>query len=285
MARVHEELAAGLYVVATPIGNLEDISLRALRILREADVIACEDTRHTQKLLNHFDIKAQTVSYHEHNEAQRAQELVEQIKSGKRVALVSDAGTPAVSDPGYRVVQASIAAGIVVVPVPGAAAAVTALVASGLPPEPYYFGGFLPARSGERRTLLEAQCTRRETMIFYEAPHRLLEALADIESTMGAQRPVVVARELTKLHEEFVRGAAGEVRTKFAEAGEVRGEITLLIGGASAGEGALAGKSLAARMRELLARGDDEKAALKTAAKEFGLGKSEAYREWQRAKK
>src|SRR5438270_483683 len=280
-----EGLAPGLYVVATPIGNLEDITLRALRVLREADVFACEDTRHTQKLMNHFEIKTKTVSYHEHNEAERAAELVERVRGGERVALVSDAGMPAVSDPGHRVVQAAIAAGMAVVVVPGASAAITALVGSGLTTEEFYFGGFLPARGGERRTALEANRARKETMVFYEAPHRLRESLADVVSALGAERRVAVARELTKMHEEFVRGTAAEVVREFEARGEVKGECVLLIAGAS-GEGTQAsGKGLRERMRELMGQGVEEKDALKTVAKELGMGKSEAYREWQRVKK
>jgi 16S rRNA (cytidine1402-2'-O)-methyltransferase len=260
--------------------------LRALRVLRSVDLVACEDTRHTQKLLNHFDIRVATVSYHEHNEAARAQELVARIQAGKRVALVSDAGTPAVSDPGYRVVEAAIAAGIAVVPIPGASAAVTALVASGLPTDAYFFGGFLPGRAGERRTALESHRERKETIVFYEAPHRVVETLADIVEILGTERRVCVARELTKLHEEFLQGTAGEVLSQLRERGEVRGEITLVIAGASeAVAQQKSNKTLAARIRELIASGEDEKGALKIAAKEFDLGKSEVYREWQRHKR
>ena len=274
-----------LYLVATPIGNLEDITLRALRVLRSVDLVACEDTRHTQKLLNHFDIRVATLSYHEHNEAQRAQELVAQIQAGKRVALVSDAGTPAVSDPGYRVVEAAIAAGVAVVPIPGAAASITALVASGLPTGAYFFGGFLPGRAGERRTTLESHRSRTETLMFYEAPHRLLDSLTDVAEILGERR-VCVARELTKLHEEFLRGTAGEVLAQLRERGEVRGEITLVVAGASESAAQqISKKTLAGRIRELIASGEEEKSALKIAAKEFSLGKSEAYREWQRHKR
>ncbi len=279
-------LPPALYLVATPIGNLEDITFRALRVLRGADLIACEDTRHTQKLLNHYDIRAATVSYHEHNEAVRARELVEQIKAGKRVALVSDAGTPGISDPGYRVVQAAIAAELGVIPVPGASAVISGLISSGLPTDHYYFGGFLPARAGERRTTLESHRSRRETLVFYEAPHRLLDALSDIAEIFGPSHQVCVARELTKLHEEFVRGTASGVLEDLRQRGEVRGEITLLLGPAeSTAERSTTAATLASRIRELLASGEDEKSALKIAAKEFKLGKSDAYREWQRHKR
>ena len=220
-----------LYVVATPIGNLEDITLRALRVLKEADLIACEDTRQTQKLLSHHDIDKPTVSYHEHNEAERAAELVAKLEQGANIALVSDAGMPGISDPGYRVVALAVERGINVVPIPGPVAFATALAASGLPTDAFRFKGFLPAKSGHRREVLEALRDSTLTEIFYEAPHRLIEALRDVVTTLGASRPVVVARELTKIHEEFVRGSAAETLREFEErAGEVKGEITLLIG-------------------------------------------------------
>jgi 16S rRNA (cytidine1402-2'-O)-methyltransferase len=196
-----------LYIVATPIGNLEDITLRALRVLGEADLIACEDTRQTRKLLDHAGISKPAVSYHDHNEASRATELIGKLLSGANIALVSDAGTPLISDPGYRVVEAAIEAGIVVVPIPGACAAVAALSASGLPPDSFRFCGFLPPKSSQRRKLLEELANETGTLIFYEAPHRILDALDDIAEVMGTRR-VVVGREITKLHEEFLRGTA-----------------------------------------------------------------------------
>ena len=195
-----------LSIVSTPIGNLEDITLRAARVLREADLIACEDTRHTRKLLDHIGVSKPLVSYHEHNETARAAELVERLAAGANIALVSDAGTPLLSDPGYRLVEAAIAAGIPVIPIPGASAVLSALAASGLPTDEFRFGGFLPPKTTQRRKTLEALREERCTLIFYEAPHRILEALEDVEAVLGA-RPVVVARELTKLHEEFLRGA------------------------------------------------------------------------------
>src|SRR4051812_43401010 len=220
-----------LFVVATPIGNLEDITLRALRVLKEADLIACEDTRQTQKLLSHHGIDKPTVSYHEHNEAERAAELAAKLEAGANVALVSDAGMPGISDPGYRVVALAVERGINVVPIPGAVAFASALAASGLPTDAFRFNGFLPPKSGQRREALEALRESAVTEIFYEAPHRLLETLRDVVATLGEARPIVVARELTKIHEEFVRGAAAEVLRQFEErAGEVKGEITLLIG-------------------------------------------------------
>jgi 16S rRNA (cytidine1402-2'-O)-methyltransferase len=277
-------LSPGLYVVATPIGNLEDITLRALRVLREADLIACEDTRHTQKLLNHFEIKTATQSYHEHNETARAQELVAKIEGGARIALVSDAGMPGVSDPGERVIRAALHRGLKVVVVPGPSALISALVASGLATESFRFMGFLPARSGERRTALEGLREARETLIFYEAPHRLIDMLTDLEQTFGKERRMAMARELTKMHEEFLRGSIAEIARDLRERKPVKGEITLIVEGSRPERPAVAAPSTVVnRMRELTVREAlDEKAALKQAAKEFGISRSEAYREWQR---
>ena len=277
--------AAGtLYVVGTPVGNLQDISLRAIEVLKEVDLIACEDTRHTQKLLTYFNIGTATVSYHEHNEQERAAEILARLKSGGRVAVVSDAGMPGICDPGYRVVTLAVENGLKVVPVPGASALVLALAASGLPTDAFGFGGFLPAKSGQRREVLEGIAGSARTEMFYEAPHRVMEALEDLVDVLGGTRRVVVARELTKLHEEFVRGPAAEVLETFRQREDVKGEITLLIGKAEAG--AMVSKvSLRARMEQVMREESvDEKAALKKVAKEFGLGKSEAYRQWQRGK-
>ena len=200
-----------LYLVATPIGNLEDITLRALRLLKEVDVIACEDTRQTQKLLNHFAIATRTTSYHEHNEVAKSAELVKEMQEGSSVALVTDAGMPGISDPGYRLITLAIRHQVPVVPVPGASAFLAALVASGLPTDSFRFSGFLPAKRGERRAALEAIKTSPRTQVFYEAPHRIVEALEDVVEALGEARHVVVAREVTKLHEEFLRGQASEV--------------------------------------------------------------------------
>jgi 16S rRNA (cytidine1402-2'-O)-methyltransferase len=295
-------LAPGLYLVATPIGNLGDITLRALDVLRGVDRIACEDTRQTQKLLNHFQIAKPTVSYHEHNERERAVELVQALKAGERVALVSDAGTPAVSDPGSWLVREAIAAGVPVIPIPGANAAVSALIASGLPADDFHFLGFLPEKSGARRTFLEkladaAQPDPREslnptarTLIFYEAPHRILESLADIEELWGGLLLAVVARELTKLHEEFVRGTVAEVRRELAGRDRIRGEITLLVeapsreklqGSARGSE--FAPEKIADRVTRMQTEaGIDEKEALKRLARELDRSKSDLYRELQR---
>jgi 16S rRNA (cytidine1402-2'-O)-methyltransferase len=279
------ELAPGLYLVGTPIGNLEDITLRAIRVLKQADIIACEDTRQTQKLLNHFGIETRAVSYHEHNEASRAAELVERLAQGGRVAVVSDAGMPGISDPGFRLVSLAVERGISVFPVPGPAAFLAALVASGLPTDSFSFRGFLPAKSGARRRELEKILGSEETQVYYEAPHRIKESLADIVEVLGPDRPVVVARELTKIHEEFLRGTAGEVARDLSARGEVKGEITLLIGKAAEGASAPRGVSVRERVEEIMrVEKVDEKAALKKVAKERGISKSEAYRELQQRK-
>jgi 16S rRNA (cytidine1402-2'-O)-methyltransferase len=281
-------LPAGLYVVATPIGNLEDITLRALRILKEVDVIACEDTRHTQKLLNHYGIATRTVSYHEHNEAARAEELVRELERGRRVAVVSDAGMPGISDPGYRVIARAVERGVAVVPVPGASAFVAALAASGLATDSFEFHGFLPAKRGQRRQVLEGIKGSQVTQVFYEAPHRVTEAVEDVVEVLGAGRPVVIAREVSKVHEEFVRGGAGEVLSQLAARGEVKGEITLLVGKGEEGGvevGGAPGVSVRERVEQIMKDEKvDEKAALKKVARERGISRSEAYREWQRGK-
>jgi 16S rRNA (cytidine1402-2'-O)-methyltransferase len=275
----------GLYLVATPIGNLEDITLRALRVLKGVDRIACEDTRQTQKLLNHFDISTPTVSYHEHNEQARTAELIALLQQGGRVAVVSDAGTPAFSDPGLEVVKAAVAAGVRVIPIPGANAAVSALVASGMDTDRFLYAGFPAAKPGARRTELEALAEKAGglTVVLYEAPHRILETLADVEAVWGEQARVVVARELTKLHEEFLRGTAGEVRLALSARDRVRGEIVLLIEGKSSVQPADVSGSVVQQVSHLMeAEGLDEKDALKRVARERGVSKSEVYRELQR---
>jgi 16S rRNA (cytidine1402-2'-O)-methyltransferase len=276
-----------LYLVATPIGNLEDITLRALRVLKEVDLIACEDTRQTLKLLSHYGIHTRTVSYHEHNEMTKAAELVVDLEGGAKIALVTDAGMPGISDPGFRLIALAIRHHVPVVPIPGASAFLAALVASGLPTDSFRFSGFLPAKSGQRRKLLESVKDSPRTQVFYEAPHRLLETLADLVELLGNDRHVVVAREVTKLHEEFLRGRAAEVLEQLKSRGDVKGEITLLIAKAEEGASPSATEavSVAQRVREIMAAEKaDEKAALKKVAKERGIGKSEAYREWQRGK-
>jgi 16S rRNA (cytidine1402-2'-O)-methyltransferase len=277
-------LAPGLYLVATPIGNLEDITLRALRILRSVDRIACEDTRQTQKLLNHFEIRTPTVSYHMHNEGSRSEELVAELKQGARIAVVSDAGTPGIADPGGQIASAAIAAGIDVFPVPGANAAISGLIASGLPTEQFTFHGFLPAKAGQRKTTLEELPRGNTTHLFYEAPHRILDTLADIETILGPTQHVVIARELTKLHEEFLRGSVSELRTQLAARPSIRGEIVLMLAPAIAeSEAATQRASIAVEVAALIkAAGISEMDALKRVARERGMGKSEAYRELQR---
>src|SRR6202451_4118571 len=219
--------AGGVYVVATPIGNLEDISLRALRILKEADVIACEDTRQTMKLLSHFDIQKKLVSYQKHNEITRAPELVIELEQGAKVALVSDAGTPAISDPGHRLVSLCLRHGIELVPVPGASAFVAALAASGMAIEEFTFICFLPARQSERRKAIRALMNEPRTIVLYEAPHRLLETLEDSLEILG-NRPAVIAREVTKMYEEFLRGHLEDLLAG-GRAKDPRGKIPFLI--------------------------------------------------------
>jgi 16S rRNA (cytidine1402-2'-O)-methyltransferase len=276
-------LAAGLYLVATPIGNLEDITLRALRVLKEVDLIACEDTRQSQKLLNHYGIETRTTSYHEHNEADKARDLVAQLERGVRIALITDAGMPGVSDPGYRVVSLAIEQGISVIPIPGASAFVSALAASGLPTDAFQFSGFLPAKQGQRRQTLEDIRNSDWTQAFYEAPHRVVESLQDVVEILGPDRSVVIARELTKIHEEFLRGTAAEVLKTLSERGNVKGEIVLLMGKATTSGSDPAKVSVRERMKQLMTHDKlDEKAALKRVAKEMGVSKSDVYREWQR---
>ena len=284
--------AAGpaLYLVATPIGNLEDITLRAVRVLKEVDLIACEDTRQTQKLLNRYGIATRTTSYHEHNEMTRAAELVKEMQEGASVALVTDAGMPGISDPGYRLISLAIRHHVPVVPIPGASAFLAALVASGLPTDSFRFSGFLPAKRGERRAALEAIRTSPRTQVFYEAPHRIIEALSDVVEVLGNARHVVIAREVTKLHEEFLRGRAGGVLEILKSRDGVKGEITLLIGrgeeeDARVGTDAFVRSSVRQRVEQIMAEEKvDEKSALKKVAKERGVSKSEAYRELQRSK-
>jgi 16S rRNA (cytidine1402-2'-O)-methyltransferase len=276
-------LAPGLYLVATPIGNLEDITLRALRVLRSVDRIACEDTRQTQKLLNHFEIHTPTVSYHMHNEGSRTEELTAELKLGARIAIVSDAGTPGIADPGRQIAAAAIAAGINVFPVPGANAAISGLIASGLPTEQFIFHGFLPAKAGQRKTALEELVRGEATHVFYEAPHRILDTLGDVEAVFGVSQHVVVARELTKLHEEFLRGTVGEVRSQLAARASVRGEIVLMLAPSPALSSSEKRATLAVEVAALMkSEGISEMDALKRVARERGIGKSEAYRELQR---
>jgi 16S rRNA (cytidine1402-2'-O)-methyltransferase len=270
-----------LYLVATPIGNLEDVTRRALRVLGEADVVACEDTRRTRPLLEHFGIRTRTVSYHEHNERERAEELARLIEEGQAVALVSDAGTPGVNDPGYRLVRACVERNLSVVPVPGPTAFVAALTASGLPTDEFYFGGFLPARGHARREKLASVRQLRATLVFYETPHRLAHALADALEVLG-EREAAVARELTKLHEEFARGLLSELAGRFSAEGSARGEMVVIIDRDPIDEGGAEGTSKTSSVADLVTRfeaeGLDQRAALKRAARALGLTRDEAYR-------
>ena len=268
-------MAATLFVVATPIGNLEDITFRAVRILKEVDWIACEDTRQTAKLLQHYAIGTPTLSYHEHNEMERARELVGRMLGGSSGALVSDAGMPLVSDPGYRLVHAAVDAGISVVALPGPSASLTALAASGLPTDQFHFGGFLPVKPGQRYHAIEAIRHEHATVIFYEAPHRILDALADIESALGP-RQVVVARELTKMHEEYLRGTAAEIRTELAMRDAVRGEFTILIGKAT--KPVADDTPLNDAVESCIRGGMSRMEAMKTVARQRGLSKRDVYR-------
>ncbi len=281
-----EPLAPGLYIVATPIGNLEDITLRALRVLRSADRVACEDTRQTRKLLDRYGIATPTISSHEHNEAERSRQLIEELKNGARIAVVSDAGTPGISDPGMVLAAAAIAAGIPVYPIPGASAVLAALVASGLSTEQFSFVGFLPPKAGARRTALEDLATglsRPSTLVFYEAPHRIADTLADVEGVWGADCRVALARELTKFHEEFLRGAVHDVRNQLAARETIRGEMVLLIDAHPLASGSAATTSVQDRLAELeKSEGLAEKDALKRIARERGVSKSELWRELQR---
>ena len=268
-----------LYVVATPIGNLEDMTHRATRVLAEVDLIACEDTRQTRKLLDHYGITTAVTSYHEHNESARAKELAERMLGGTNIALVTDAGTPLISDPGFRLVRAALDAGVRVVPIPGVSAVVTALSGAGLGTDHFRFGGFLPAKQGQRRQALAEVKHEAGTAVFYEAPHRILEALMDIETELGPSRPVVVARELTKLHEEFIRGTAAQVRAALEAKPVIKGEITLLIGKSDAAPEADDPRPVSEAVAELERDGMPRMDAVKYVARARGLNKRDVYRE------
>jgi 16S rRNA (cytidine1402-2'-O)-methyltransferase len=272
-----------LYIVATPIGNLEDLTHRALRVLGEVEVVACEDTRRTRLLLNHFGIKTKTLSYHEHNERERAEQICKLLLAGKDVALVSDAGTPLINDPGFRLTSAAIQLNLPVVPIPGPTALISALVVSGLPSEQFLFAGFLPSRANARRQKLEELAAIEATLVLYEAPHRIAATLKDALEVLG-NRQATVARELTKLHEEIARGSLRELIERFGDGSAVRGEIVLVISNAAvaetSGDGAVepASRRLIERVSELESEGLDAKLALKKAARELGLKRDEAYR-------
>lgn len=266
-----------LYLVATPIGNLADITHRAIQVLKDVDVIACEDTRHTQKLLNHYCINTRTISYHEHNEQQREAQLIELLKQGNNIAVVSDAGTPSISDPGFRLVRAAVENDVEVVPIPGPSALITALIAAGLPTDEFFFAGFLPSKSNARRTRLSEVKSIPGTLIFYEAPHRLPATLKDAYEILG-ERDAVVARELTKMHEEIRRGRLSELAADYAEKADVRGEIVVLIDRTVIGAAVTETRTIGALVDQFEQDGLDHRAALKKAARELGLSRAEAYR-------
>jgi 16S rRNA (cytidine1402-2'-O)-methyltransferase len=267
-------VAGTLYIVGTPIGNLEDITLRAIRILREVDRIACEDTRHTRKLLDRHGISTPLISYHEHNEQSRAEELIGELAAGKNIALVSDAGTPLIADPGYRIVEQARARGLTVSPIPGPSALVSALCASGLPTDSFLFGGFLPAKKTQRRKTLEQMKAYPATLVFYETPHRILEALEDIAEVLGP-RLVTLGREMTKIHEEFLTGDVSQVRETLAERPSLKGEFTLMIG---KGEPIAADAvPMETAFDQLIQAGIPRMDAMKQLARERGLSKREVY--------
>lgn len=271
-------MSGTLYLVATPIGNLEDMSFRAINVLKSVDVIACEDTRHSAKLLHHFEIDKKLVSYHAHNEKERSDEIVRWLVDGKSVAVISDAGTPAINDPGHVLVKAAVAAGIQVVPIPGASAFINAVIASGLPTDSIFFGGFLPARKNERRKRLEVLSLIPATLVFYETPHRITAAVDDCLDILG-DRNAAVVRELTKLHEEIIRGNLTSIKTHFFSANP-RGEYVLVIDRKDDNAPPVVSRetALTERIAELESEGTERKAALKQAAREFGISRSEAYR-------
>jgi 16S rRNA (cytidine1402-2'-O)-methyltransferase len=269
-------MSGRLYVVSTPIGNLEDVTYRAVRILKEVDWIACEDTRTTRRLLDHYGISRPTLSYHEHNETGRTAELIARIQQGETGALVSDAGTPLLSDPGYRLVHAAAEAGVRVEALPGPSALLAGLVVSGLPTDRFLFAGFFPAKQGQRRQLLESVAEEAATLVFYEAPHRITETLEDITVTLG-QRPVVVARELTKFHEETLRGTADEIRESLIARDAIRGEFVVMIGKAEAPSG-VSDVPIETMIETLIGAGIERMEAIKTVARERGLSKREVYK-------
>lgn len=272
-----------LYLIATPIGNLKDISFRAIETLKSVDLIACEDTRHTRKLLNHCQISNTLISYHEHNEADRAEELAKMLEDGRSIAVVSDAGTPGICDPSYRVVERANEIGAAVVAIPGPVAFVSALIVSGLPTDSVFFGGFLPSKAGDRRKRLESVKGISATLVFYETPHRIAAALADCAAVLGNRR-IALARELTKLHEEVIRGRLNEVINAISDA-KIKGEIVLVIDREETGGRVDASTAtLTDRMDEIMAAGTDHRSALKQAAKELGLSRSGAYRIFQSEK-
>ncbi|HEY9802245.1 MAG TPA: 16S rRNA (cytidine(1402)-2'-O)-methyltransferase [Leptolyngbyaceae cyanobacterium] len=265
-----------LYIVGTPIGNLEDITFRAVRILQNVDLIAAEDTRHTGKLLQHLQVKTPQISYHEHNRSSRIPELLEHLHGGKAIALVSDAGMPGISDPGYELVKACVEAGISVVPIPGASAAITALSAAGLPTDRFVFEGFLPAKGQQRREYLEVLETETRTLIFYESPHRLRETLQDLAQVWGSDRQIVLARELTKLYEEFWRGSIGDAIAHYQQR-EPQGEYTILVAGKPPSQTLLTEEQLKAELQQLISQGISRSQASRQMTKYTSLNRRQVY--------
>jgi 16S rRNA (cytidine1402-2'-O)-methyltransferase len=265
-----------LYVVATPIGNLEDMTFRAIATLRTVDVIAAEDTRHTGKLLHHFQIATPQISYHDHNRLSRLPEMLRRLQQGQAIALVTDAGMPGISDPGYELVQACAEAGVIVVPIPGASAVVTALSAAGLPTDRFVFEGFLPTKGQERRDRLEAMQTETRTLVLYEAPHRVRQTLQDLGETLGVERAVVLARELTKLHEQFWRGTVGEA-IAYYQTKEPQGEFTLVIAGVEREQPILSESALKAELKALINQGLSRSQASRQLAQQTSFSRREIY--------
>lgn len=268
--------AGTLYIVGTPIGNLEDMTVRAVRILQTVDLIAAEDTRHTGKLLHHFQIKTPQISYHEHNRMIRVPELVAKLQQGLAIALVSDAGMPGISDPGYELVKACAEEGFTVVPIPGASAVVAALSASGLPSDRFIFEGFLPAKSQARRTHLEGLQSESRTIVLYESPHRLRATLQDLADRLGRDRQITLARELTKLHEEFWRGTTADAIELYVKR-EPQGEYTIVIAGAEVVKVVLSESALRSELQSLLAQGISRSDASRQLAQQTSLPRRQIY--------
>ncbi len=265
-----------LYLVGTPIGNLEDMTMRGIKVLQNVDLIAAEDTRHTGKLLHHFQIKTPQLSYHQHNEQQRIPELIDRLQSGKSIALVTDAGMPGISDPGYLLVAACVAAGIRVIPIPGVTAVITAVSASGLPTERFVFEGFLPAKGQERRDRLAAISDDARTLVFYESPHRLRQTLADFAETFGNDRQIVLARELTKLHEQFWRGEIGEAIAYYTQV-EPQGEFAIVLAGAVVSQLKISDEAIERALIELMLQGTSRSQASRIVAERIAQSRRHVY--------
>jgi 16S rRNA (cytidine1402-2'-O)-methyltransferase len=268
-------VAGMLYVVATPIGNLEDITLRALRVLKEVDLIAAEDTRHTKKLLSHYGIPTPLTSYYDQIEAQKAPALIAALKGGKNIALVSDAGTPGISDPGYRLVKGAIEAGIQIVPIPGASTLTALLSIGGLPTDRFVFEGFLPAKKSQRQKRLQGLTQEERTLVFFESPRRLHDVLADLEQICG-DRHIVIGRELTKMFEEVLRGRVSEIRAQL-QGREIKGEIALLVAGQNTENGQTEESLLSEEVQSLLAEGMSLKEIARVISEQRGISKREVY--------